>query len=351
MIMQDKNNLQIADLILQVDRRARQQAEWEQEVKRASRPRTARPLLLALHWQSRRPFAVQPPPRGWRWSCRTMPRCRSRRTTRTTTRARSSPASITCATNLAAAASSSTISTGRSTSSTSRRRRSRPISTSTARGGRPGLFPKFTFERNFATGLTNFIFDPDYARNGVFYTLHMEDPATAGARGTEGRRRRRARPVRLHDDARGARRRPSTAGSSARSCSIEWKDRNTSNATFEGTARELLRVQHPLPQHPLGEMTFNPAARPGDPDWRVMYLGAGDSRSGEQRDSRRLNPQRLDTLVGKILRIVPDLREHTKHEHRQRERALPHPERQSVRRRSTARARRSGRTACAIRIG
>jgi mono/diheme cytochrome c family protein len=42
-----------------------------------------------------------------------------------------------------------------------------------------------------------------------------------------------------------------------------------------------------------------------------MYLGAGDSQSGEQRDSRRLNPQRLDTLVGKILRIIPDLREQT----------------------------------------
>ena len=92
---------------------------------------------------------------------------------------------------------------------------------------------------------------------------------------------------------------------------IEWKDRNPANATFEGTARELLRLQHPMPIHPLGEMTFNPVARPGDPDWRVMYLGAGDSGSGEQRDSRRLNPQRLDTLVGKILRIVPDLREHT----------------------------------------
>ena len=35
------------------------------------------------------------------------------------------------------------------------------------------------------------------------------------------------------------------------------------------------------------------------------------SQSGEQRDSRRLNPQRLDTLVGKILPIIPDLREHT----------------------------------------
>ena len=42
-----------------------------------------------------------------------------------------------------------------------------------------------------------------------------------------------------------------------------------------------------------------------------MYIGSGDAGTGEQRDSRRLNPQRLDTLVGKILRIVPDLREHT----------------------------------------
>ena len=41
-----------------------------------------------------------------------------------------------------------------------------------------------------------------------------------------------------------------------------------------------------------------------------MYLGAGDGGSGEQRDSRRLSPQRLDTFVGKILRIIPDLREH-----------------------------------------
>ena len=32
---------------------------------------------------------------------------------------------------------------------------------------------------------------------------------------------------------------------------------------------------------------------------------------GEQKDSRRLNPQRLDTLAGKILRIIPDLGEHT----------------------------------------
>lgn len=177
--------------------------------------------------------------------------------------------------------------------------------------GRPGLFPKFTFERNFATGLTSFIFDPDYARNGVFYTLHMEDPSTpvpsatprAGAVTGLGLAGYTTTP---------AVQTPTVNGQVDREVVlIEWKDRNIANSTFEGTARELLRVQYPLAPHPLGEMTFNPVARPGDPDWRVMYLGAGDSQSGEQRDSRRLNPQRLDTLVGKILRIVPDLTERT----------------------------------------
>ena len=31
-----------------------------------------------------------------------------------------------------------------------------------------------------------------------------------------------------------------------------WTDRNIANATFEGAARELFRVQQPLPSHPLG---------------------------------------------------------------------------------------------------
>ena len=176
-------------------------------------------------------------------------------------------------------------------------------------GGRPGLFAKFSFERNFATGLTSFIFDPDYARNGVFYTLHMEDPAVAAPALPKG-------GVVAGLDLTGytttpAIPTPTVNGQIDREVVlIEWTDRNPSDDKFEGTAREILRVQHPMPIHPLGEMSFNPTARRGDPDWRVMYLGAGDAGSGEQRDSRRLNPQRLDTFVGKILRIIPDLREH-----------------------------------------
>ena len=176
--------------------------------------------------------------------------------------------------------------------------------------GRPGLFQKYTFERNFATGLINVVFDPDYPRNGVFYTIHMEDPTTAAP----------AEPkagVVPGLDLSGYRTTPAVVTPTSPGATInrenvviEWTDRDIRNSTFEGTARELLRLQLPAPIHPLGDLTFNPAARRGDPDWRVMYLGVGDAGTGEQKDIRRLNPQRLDVLVGKILRIVPDLREH-----------------------------------------
>ena len=42
------------------------------------------------------------------------------------------------------------------------------------RGDRPGLFDKLPFEAGFANGFISFQFDPDYRRNGKFYTIHLE---------------------------------------------------------------------------------------------------------------------------------------------------------------------------------
>jgi hypothetical protein len=42
----------------------------------------------------------------------------------------------------------------------------------------------------------------------------------------------------------------------------------------------------------------------------VLYIGCGDGGSGELGNEMRQNPQRLDTLVGKILRVIPDLSLH-----------------------------------------
>jgi glucose/arabinose dehydrogenase len=177
-------------------------------------------------------------------------------------------------------------------------------------GDRAGLFPKFTAAQGFAAGLMNFEFDPDYARTGIFYTLHMENPGTAGDAAPKtgvvpglnlaGYTTTAAQTTPLLPN----------AASSREMVIVEWTDRQIANTTFEGTAREVFRMLLPGLFHPLNEITFNPAARPGDPDWRVMYLGVGDSGTGERPGPMRLHAQRLDTLHGKILRIIPMLSEH-----------------------------------------
>lgn len=180
-------------------------------------------------------------------------------------------------------------------------------------GDRGGLFPKFTAARGYAAGLLNFVFDPDYARNGIFYTLHMEDPGMPGESAAP-----RADVVPGLNLAGYATTRPLSnpvAAPDARFARdmviVEWTDRRIGNTTFEGTAREVLRMQVPGLFHPLNELTFNPAARPGDPDWRVMYLGVGDAGTGERPGPMRMHAQRLDSFQGKILRIIPMLSEHT----------------------------------------
>lgn len=175
------------------------------------------------------------------------------------------------------------------------------------REGHSGIFHKFAFETGFANGLVSVQFDPDYRTNGRFYTVHIEDPAltasnlpdNANVPGLNVRDYRTTKAI-------------TTPGDIQREgVLIEWTDTNRANATFEGSSRELMRVQLNTRIHPLGDLSFNPTARRGDDDWRVLYIGSGDGGSGESRLAMRMNPQRLDTMVGKILRIVPDLAEHT----------------------------------------
>ncbi len=177
-------------------------------------------------------------------------------------------------------------------------------------GSRAGLFPKFTAALGYAAGLMNFVFDPDYAQNGIFYTLHMENPNTPGESmpkagvvsglDLSGYTTTQALRTPMIPNATFAR----------DMVVVEWTDRQIGNTTFEGTAREVLRMQMPALFHPLNEITFNPAARPGDADWRVMYVGLGDSGTGERPGPMRMHAQRLDTYHGKILRIIPTLAEH-----------------------------------------
>lgn len=179
-------------------------------------------------------------------------------------------------------------------------------------GERTGLFPKFTAAMGYATGIMNFIFDPDYAQNGIFYTLHMENSNTPGDSAVPksgvvpgldltGYTTTKALTPPITPN----------AGETREMVLIEWTDKQIGNITFEGTAREVMRMHLPGIFHPLNEIIFNPAAKKGDPDWRVMYLGVGDAGTGERPGPTRSYPQRLDNYQGKVLRIIPTLNEHT----------------------------------------
>jgi hypothetical protein len=173
--------------------------------------------------------------------------------------------------------------------------------------GKRGIFRRLTIQQGYGNGLNGFYLDPEYARNGRFYTTHIEDPAMPASNLPNN-----ASFPALNVSGYTATSAIKTPGPlQNEGVLVEWTDSNPSNSTFEGTARELLRVQLNTRSHPLGDMIFNPTARPGDPDWRVLYLECGDGASGESRIVEiRSNPQRLDNLEGKILRIIPDLNEH-----------------------------------------
>ena len=166
------------------------------------------------------------------------------------------------------------------------------------------VFPKFDNDPGYAGGLVTFAFDPDYAINGKFYTVHTEDPAKPGS----------AFPTNAAlpgFDVTGYTTTAAVnppAGSVAREAVlVEWTDTNINDTTFQGTARELLRIGFNDIVHPMGDLIFNPLAQPGDPDYRNLYIANGDGASGETPGAEHPTPQRLDTLLGKILRITPDL--------------------------------------------
>jgi hypothetical protein len=195
---------------------------------------------------------------------------------------------------------------GQSTTSTESEKTWVPNSTGTTTSSAApnGLFPLFTKQTGYANGLVTFEFDPGYATNGKFYTVHIEIVSTNGAAGRlpvttkfPGFNTSGYTPTNVIN--------PPAGSATRQAVLIEWSDTNRANLSFEGSARELLRIGYNSNIHPLGDITFNPTAKPGDPEWGVMYLASGDGKSGET-NSQRNSPQYLSGMVGKILRIVPD---------------------------------------------
>ena len=124
------------------------------------------------------------------------------------------------------------------------------------------VFPKFDNDPGYAGGLVTFAFDPDYANNGKFYTVHTEDPSKSGS----------AVPTNASlpgldlsgGYATTAAIDPPAGTVVRQAVLVEWTDTNRNDSTFQGTARELLRVGFNGNIHPMGDLLFDPLAQPGD---------------------------------------------------------------------------------------
>jgi glucose/arabinose dehydrogenase len=152
-------------------------------------------------------------------------------------------------------------------------------------------FPLAVYNR-LESGFVGFVFHPEFARNGLFYTVHGE---------------RAAGNPRTPDFIP-----PGFAMKDVTYHNIitEWHATNPAGAVFEGTRRELLREAHVVANltHPLGAVEFNPTAKPGDPDYALLYTSGSDhgfSNGGGPNSNTASQTQRLDSIMTAILRFDP----------------------------------------------
>lgn len=131
------------------------------------------------------------------------------------------------------------------------------------------------------SGLANFAFHPEFATNGKFYTAHTEAANTATADFTT----------------------PTPVTMEFQSVLVEWTANNPAANTFVGTSRELLRVDLPGRLHGPQDLGFNPNAKPGDPDYGILYHSIGDG--GSMINGNPENVGRKDSILGTIIRIDP----------------------------------------------
>ncbi len=161
----------------------------------------------------------------------------------------------------------------------------------------PGVLSDFRDVFRVSTnGLSYSAFHPDYAipgapGEGKLYTMSMSETPGARAPDYSGA----ALPSRPGDV-------PATYVIN------EWTvDASDPNRIDTSTQREVIRFQFAgrvTDSHCVGQMMFDPYARPGDEAYGLLYLGLGDMNSGSGNPGWQ-HVQDRDNPFGKILRLDP----------------------------------------------
>jgi hypothetical protein len=142
------------------------------------------------------------------------------------------------------------------------------------------------------SGFIGFDFHPDFANNGLLYTVHSETAV--------------GNPMTPHFIPPGF----TPEQVTYHNVFTEWRVARPAANTFDGSRRELLRVAHIVDTltHPMGFVGFNPTATPGSEDYGLIYTSGSDLGFSNGAGAHAKNPgqtQRLDSVITAILRIDP----------------------------------------------
>ena len=152
-------------------------------------------------------------------------------------------------------------------------------------------FPLSVYNR-LESGFIGFVFHPEFAKNGLFYTVHAERAADNPKTPDFVPPGFALKDVTYHN------------------IITEWHATNPAATVFDGTRREVLREAHVVANltHPMGALEFNPAVQPGDPDYGLLYTSGSDhgfSNGGGPNSNTASQTQRLDSIITAILRFDP----------------------------------------------
>jgi hypothetical protein len=84
----------------------------------------------------------------------------------------------------------------------------------------------------------------------------------------------------------------------------EWTADSPNSKTFNGTNREILRIDNSSQAHGMQELTFNSNSKKGDSDFALLYIGYGDGGTAEKRFAHISNHEGAG-IYSSILRIDP----------------------------------------------
>lgn len=143
------------------------------------------------------------------------------------------------------------------------------------------VFPDFVSSPGAGTGFTSFAAHPEFDENGIFYTSHTD-------RGGSGN------PTLAL---------PGAVNEALQGVITEWTASDPAAPVFEGTRREILRIDLTGTIHGFQEIAFRPDIPETHPDYGLLFICIGEAQTLQRGPLSNIGT--IESPMGTLFRIDP----------------------------------------------